>query len=269
MNISTRFTEFAMTGAFFWISQFIFFGFVHQDEFMSYLPQWMGVLYGYEVMIPKIFQGAMGSMLTAFGLIGIFVTGLIMDLLGVYFTPLERIILNRHLHRNDDWMDKITAECSPTVHDDYVQLKEHFGTGFVVSPKQTQKRFSLGRQCRRMQAFLFSYIHAFSSNVTSEILIDNVHLWRTTRAISTTLLFLGFEVLALYFHTDADPVSNVSVTVTDTVIYDKELIYSMMTAYALFLLSATLTLSAYTRMCFSLFTLACATRANAQRAKPK
>ncbi len=261
MNISTRFTEFAMTGAFFWISQFILFGFVHQEEFMSYLPQWMGVLYGYEVMIPQILQVAMGSMLTAFGLIGIFVTGLIMDLLSAYFTPLERIILNRHLHRNHDWMDKITAECSPTIHEDYIQLKENFGTGFVVPPAQTRKRFSLGRQCRRIQAFLFSYIHVFSNNATSEMLIDNVHLWRTTRAISTTLLFLGFEVLALYFHTSVEPVPNVAANVAD-VVYDSELIYSIVVAYILFLLSAALTLSAYTRMCFSLFTLACATRGN-------
>jgi len=257
MNISTRFTEFAMTGAFFWISQFVLFGFVHEDELMTYLPQWMGVLYGYEVLIPQALQGAMGAMLTAFGLIGIFVTGLVMDLLGVYFTPLERIIFNRHVSRNHDWLNGATAECSPSVHADYIQLKENFGTGFIVPPKKTMLRLSLGRQCRRIQAFLFSYIHVFSDNAMPEMLIDNVHLWRTTRAISTTLLFLGFEILVLYFHVDANPESSVAASAMAP---GGGLATSVAIAYGLFLLSGALTLSAYTRMCFSLFTLACATR---------
>ena len=96
------------------------------------------------------------------------------------------------------------------------------------------------RQCKHMQSFLFSYIHVFSS--LSEILVDNMHLWRTSRAVSTTLLILAIEVIVLNFQ------RNLS---------DWAYMVGLITCFGL---SAFITVRAYSRLCFTLFSLACATR---------
>lgn len=208
---------------------------------MEILPRWMGVYYGYEVLLPEAIKGASVTMLSAFGLIGIFMTGLIMDIFSVYFTPFERIIFNRHIWRNQDWLDTATKECSPAVHHDYQELVKYFGPNRFANFSTSMKRLSLGRECRRMQAFLFSYIHVFSANATSEILLDHLHHWRTSRSISTVLIILGIEATCPQFFSDESG-------------------WALWWVFALPTLSFILTLSAYTRMCFSLFTLACATQ---------
>ena len=96
---------------------------------------------------------------------------------------------------------------------------------------------------RNIQSFLFSYVQVFSS--MTEMLTDNMHLWRTSRAISTTLLIVSVEVV--FF-------SNLS---------NQELLVFGV----LFCLSALITLRSYSRLCFNLFSLACVTHAKGQRAR--
>jgi len=241
MNLSARFTEFALTGAFFWIGQLIFFGFGYDRELMEILPRWMGVYYGYEVLLPEAIKGASSTMLSAFGLIGIFMTGLIMDMFSEYFTPFERIIFNRHIYRNQDWLNNATKDCSPTVHHDYQQLIEYFGYDYFPPISKSIKRIRLGRECQRIQAFLFSYIHAFSANAASELLLDHLHHWRTSRSVSTVLIILGIE--SMYFN-----------------FFPGSPWWAIALGCVFIIFSLSLTLKSYSRMCFSLFTLACATQ---------
>ncbi len=241
MNLSTRFTEFALTGAFFWIGQFIFFGFGYDRELMEILPRWMGVYYGYEVLLPEAIKDTSSTMLSAFGLIGIFMTGLIMDMLSIYFTPFERIIFNRHIWRNRDWMDNATESCSPAMYSDYQTLINSFGYDYFPPASKSIERLRLGRECQRIEAFLFSYIHVFSANAASDILLDHLHHWRTSRALSTVLLILCAE--AMYFS-----------------FFPGSPWWILGLGYIFIFFSAWLTLSSYSRMCFSLFTLACATQ---------
>lgn len=240
MNISPRFTEFGMTGAFFWISQTLFFGLGYGQTLVDIIPQWVKVWNGYQAMLPQVMQDTAGSLLTAFGIIGIFVTGLILDLLGSYFALLELTIFSRHLVRNRSWLDTLARQCPKNVKNDYEKLRDGFSTNFFVSPKKAWQRILMARECKHMQTFLFSYIHVFSS--LSETLVDNMHLWRTARAISTTLLILAVEVIYLKY--------------TGSILTDWTLVSLNM---ILFVLSAFITLRSYIRLCFSLFSLACAT----------
>ena len=240
MNVSPRFTEFGMTGAFFWISQIIFFSAAYDQTLADLIPQWVTVWDNNQAQLPKVLQDAFGSLLTVFGVIGIFVTGLILDLIGSYFALLEMTIFNRHLKGNQDWLNNLSRQCPESIQRDYQVLRDAFETDFFVPPKKALERIGMARQYKHVQTFLFSYIHVFSS--MSEMLVDNMHLWRTSRAISTTLLILAVEVILLKSHGDLSAWAYVVLHLI------------------LFGLSALITLRSYSRLCFTLFSLACATR---------
>ncbi|HEB92313.1 MAG TPA: hypothetical protein ENI94_02380 [Gammaproteobacteria bacterium] len=242
MNISSRFSEFGMTGAFFWIAQIIYFALVHDMELQQLAPGWITSLNHYQTLteaLPQTFKDVAGSLLTAFGLIGIFVTGLILNLLGSYFFLFEDIYLNRHLEKNHDWLDKMVNACPGAVHDDYLRLHKEFGANIFVSARQGLKRLRLTGCCTRMQSFLFSYIHVFGDNGSPEALSDHVHLWRTARAIGITFWVLSVEILVFGLH-------------------GSEWV-AILVSIALFLIAIYTTLRSYNRMCHTLFTLACAT----------
>lgn len=242
MSISSRFSEFGMTGAFFWIAQILYFALAHDTELLELAPGWIESLRPYQLLVdalPQSLASVAGSLLTAFGLIGIFVTGLILNLLGSYFFPVEDIAFSRHLQRNRGWLDQMIGGCPGAVNDDYARLREEFGTRIFVSPQQFVRRMRLTSRCTRVQSFLFSYIHVFGDNGWPDMLSDHVHLWRTARAIGVTFWVLCFEILVFGLHA--------SEWITAT------------TGVSLFLLSIITTLRSYNRMCHTLFTLACAT----------
>ena len=236
MKISTRFTEFGMTGAFFWITQILFFCIAYEQDPFTWLPGW---IFSQKINQSDILKDSLGSLLTVCGVIGIFITGLILDLLGSYFALSEMSLFNRHLKRNKGWLDELSGQCAESIKADYEMFRDHVGTSFVTSFKTAGQRIRLLGKCHRLQTYLSSYIHVFSS--PSEMLVDHIHLWRTSRAISTTLLILAIEVLALKDHALAS--------------------YGiMLVLYAiLFAGSILITLKSYSRMCYTLFGLACAT----------
>ena len=239
MNISPRFTEFGMTGAFFLLSQIgVLLVLDSSSQFASLFHKWAVVMNTYQNSLPEMLQKTTNSLFTVVGVIFIFITGLILDLIGSYFAFLEMILFSRHLHRNQVWLNEVSAQCQANVKDDYQTLRDDFGTGFVVGPKKLWERIHMNRQYKNIQAFLFSYIHVFAS--MSEMLVDNMHLWRTSRAISTTLLIISVEVFLV-------------TTGSHGVL--------LLVFVALFLLSALITLRSYSRLCFSLFSLACVTQA--------
>lgn len=244
MNISSRFTEFGMTGAFFWISQIVFFGLAYDQQLADLIPRWVSVWNSYQAGLPKVLEDSAGSLLTVFGVIGIFITGLILDLMGSYFAFSELTIFNRHLKRNQNWLNDMTRQCPENIQQDYRALRDNFDTHFIASPKKMWQRIGLADECKHIETFLFSFIHVYSS--LSEMLVDTMHLWRTSRAISTTLLILAIEVIYLNIRGDLSDWTYIAAHL------------------ALFGLSAFITLRSYSRLCFTLFSLACATQSKSQ-----
>lgn len=236
MNISPRFTEFGMTGAFFLLSQLGMIVFLDSEMALAgAMQEWAKVVDVSQASLPKMLQESTKSLATVAGVISIFVAGLMLDLAGSYFAFLEMVVFSRHLRRNQVWLNDLAAHCQKNVQEDYRQLRDDFGTGFVVGPKKLWARIRMNQQYKNIQAFLFSYIHSFSS--MSDTLVDNMHLWRTSRAISTTLLIVSVEIY--FFKGQSHHVPWVFA--------------------GLFLLSALITLRSYSRLCFSLFSLACVT----------
>lgn len=242
MNISARFAEFGMTGAFFWIAQITYVFITHDVDVVKVAPGWECVFMRYQEMgeaMPEVLKQVAEGLLTAFALIGIFVTGLILNLLGSYFFVFENVFFARHLDRNTRWMDVMMRGCAGAVSEDYQQIREEFGTKIIVPAGQVWRRLLLSPQCKRVQSFLFSYIHVFGDNGTPEMLNDHVHLWRTARAIGITFWFLCVEILVLEYH--------------------GSIFVQMGLAVLFILLAIYTTLRSYNRMCHTLFTMACAT----------
>lgn len=254
MNISSRFTESGMTGAFFWITQLLFLTIWKElpipgsEAALKALtsPAWLDLLKHYESMFPETLRNTTGTLLTTFGIIGIFVTGIILDLLGGPYTLFENILLNRHMKNNQGWLEPLLSSCSNNIHESYQKLSDCYASTFAFTPGKALQRLRLLGECKRIQSFLFAYSHVYSSNATSDLLTDNLHLWRTSRAISTTLLILAIEILIVE---GPGNLRNESIT-----------IYLLLTLLSLFLTGLS-----YNRMCYTLFNLACATRSRQQQ----
>jgi hypothetical protein len=153
------------------------------------------------------------------------------------------------MKNNEGWLEPLLATCATDIHDSYQKLCISYARSFAFNPRKALQRFRLLGECKRIQSFLFAYSHVYSTNATSELLIDNMHLWRASRAISTTLLILAIEILIVE---GPENLANLSIT-----------LYLL-----LILLSLFLTALSYNRMCYTLFNLACATQ-SLQRQKPE
>jgi len=282
MNFGARFSEFGMTGAVFWICQIALFtigtGHMHGTEVLAGLEHFIGInpdaqeATGKNSISPSVLTNAAGSLLTVVGLISIFITGLILDMIGSVFFMQEMRIFGRHTHRNQDWLKAMTDQCPSAIAKDYQVFQAEFDE-HAISTKEIisrlfkvsfhQQRFALGAQYRRLQTFMFSYIHTFSSNGISEQLTDHVHVWRTARAISTALFILGIEAVLLIDNIEFDWLGCEGENCLRPEWVDMLSIHLVMIS-----LSAFLTLKSYNRMCYSLFTLTCTTNSLQQPHNP-
>jgi len=263
MNFGARFSEFGMTGAVFWISQILLLTIGMGEAEGQTLLDLFGGFIGIDGELSPVLQSATGSLLTVFGLIGIFVTGLILDMMGSIFFMQEMRIFGEHISRNESWLSNMTNKCSSVIAEDYQDFKNEFSKketptknkiAELFDPRFHYRRFSLRFHYRRLQTFLLSYIHVYSSNGTSDQLMDHVHVWRTARAISMALFIVAIEVVAFdHFSLISDEPPH-KVLINSTA--------ALTTHWLLFGASAMLTLKSYNRMCYSLFTLSCATNSH-------
>lgn len=263
MNFGARFSEFGMTGAVFWICQILLLtigaGQVEGADLLASLNKILGT----EGNNSALLLSATGSLLTVFGLIAIFSTGLILDMMGSIFFMQEMRIFGSHISKNHDWLDKMTDKCSTVIAKDYRDFQKEFDDSdpstkntkiLQFDPRIHLRRFALRFHFLRLQTFLLSYIHVYSANGMSDQLTDHVHVWRTARAISMALFIVALEVIAFDYyshpgHTEVEAAHTNSTT-------------ALYIHWGLFAASALLTLKSYNRMCFSLFTLSCATNSH-------
>lgn len=268
MNFGARFSEFGMTGAVFWIAQILLLTIGVGEESGQAVLNLLSNFIGDSESTSPILQSAAGSLLTVFGLIGIFITGLILDMMGSVFFMQEMRIFGEHISRNESWMSKMTKQCSSVLGDDYQDFRKEFSEkdtsiksklAELFDPKFHYRRFALRFHYRRLQTFLLSYIHVYSANGMSDQLTDHVHVWRTARAISMALFIVAIEVVAFdhFSHTD-DEIPHKAILDSTT---------ALIMHWLLFAASALLTLKSYNRMCYSLFTLSCATNSHQSASK--
>jgi hypothetical protein len=213
MQIGSRFTEYGLTGGFFWICQILFFTYTGQAKtLLSYLSN---------VQPPKDWIWQIGSTaISALAIIAVFVAGLLLDLLAVYFRPTEMHVFHQHLVRNRDWLGRLIAEHKGYCEADYEEFERKFRGSPVAKDRRARFGISLlwnrerrqqyvagrkrdrearkvwkgARPYERLWSFFASYVLVESGSSQLSLMVDQYYLWRTGRAVSMSLVVVFFEI---------------------------------------------------------------------------
>jgi hypothetical protein len=253
MQIGSRFTEYGLTGGFFWICQFILLWCSGQIQPLQSNVSTVQLHIAKDIPIP------ITSLVTALAIIAVFVTGLLLDLSAVYFRPLEMGVFRRHLVRNRDWVGRLIADHKGYCEADYEEFerlpKDMPKRSYILlfwNQEWRQRAWAVLRQARpyeRLWSFFASYVLVQSGSSQLSLMVDQYYLWRTGRAVSAALLILLCEVTVLI-------VSRASLIVF-------LLVFSF--SLGVTVLTMAITLGTYSRLCFTLFALVYVTQDKAQR----
>jgi hypothetical protein len=264
MQIGSRFTEYGLTGGFFWICQLLFLTYSGQRTILlSNLPS--------NLDIPSWILPSVSTAISALAIVAVFVAGLLLDLSAVYFRQWEMRVFHRHLVRNRDWLGRFIADHKGYCEADYEEFERQLGksslakdrkAGFGVSllwnRERRQQYFAVGwgpwkgaRPYERLWSFFASYVLVESGSSQLSLMTDQYYLWRTGRTISTSLAILMLEVWVLtlghssLFSSRHTPISP----------------FVSIIMWALAAVAIMITLGTYSRLCFTLFSLVYVTQA--------
>ena len=108
MQFGSRFSNYALTGAFFCIFHFLFLVVLNEQITLADWKAWVEIIN--ENLLPSTYHDTAETLLTIFGIISIFFIGMVLDLVGSYFFLLERRIFIMHLKQNSDWLDQLSGK---------------------------------------------------------------------------------------------------------------------------------------------------------------
>src|SRR6266496_11831 len=253
MNISTRITEYSITGGLLWVNVFLFATLVNlpvdQITLNAALQKWvtwyaaMKPLAATLTALPTTLQSSLGTLLGALAIIAIFISGILLDLIApVFFVRVEFYFFRKCLvQKNRGWLDRLIAANGEFIAADY----QTFVGGRVIDWKHPFAWFEQRRCFQKISAFLLSHIMVFSQAAALEELMDRIHLWRTSRAISTSMVVVA--VLLTF-----SPLAPLSRGLAN----DPRLwMIATVIPLLLTLISALITLGTYSRMCLFLCSL--------------
>jgi hypothetical protein len=120
MQIGSRFTEYGLTGGFFWICQLLYFTYTGQAKIL------LSNLASVDLDIPSWILQIGSPAITALAIIAVFVAGLLLDLSAVYFRQWEMSVFHRHLIRNRDWLGRLIADHKGYCEADYEEFERQF-----------------------------------------------------------------------------------------------------------------------------------------------
>jgi hypothetical protein len=131
MKISDRFTDYGLIGGFFWILQLaVWIVIVGRDGWTTYLHTFAATLNA----LPPPAVAPFVTFLGALGLIAVFTTGLLLDLLGSsYLRATEMMVFVRHARQHSHWFQSLA-----NLHSAYIQ--EDCSLLLSVPPFKTQFR---------------------------------------------------------------------------------------------------------------------------------
>ncbi len=255
MNISTRITEYSITGGLLWVSAFLFATVLNlqmnQDDIsmvsvMRLWGEWISAMAPLSTAFEGLsnsLQGSISTLLAALAIIVIFFSGIILDLLGpVFFISIEMMFFHKWLvTKNRPWLDQLIADNREFIGEDYRIFIEDCAFNW----KKPFAWFERRRSYNKLWTFMLSQVMVFSKAASLEELMDRVHLWRTSRAISTSMVVLGCLLnFTPLVHTPDNHAATLSFALT-----------SIGVPVVLFAVSALITLGTYSRMSIVLCSL--------------
>jgi hypothetical protein len=202
MKISDRFTDYGLIGGFFWMLQLAIWPVIDRTGWADALHYFTGAL----VSVPKEALPSFVALLGAFGLIAVFTTGLLLDLLGSsYFLATEMMVFARHVRQHIHWLQRVTDLNTDYIQEDWSILinaptyrnqlraslkffklwneRDRKGCWLVV-----REVWKLRSAYTRMQSFLLSYVLLTSGVEKVELLSTQMSLWNTGRAIAAGII---------------------------------------------------------------------------------
>jgi hypothetical protein len=202
------------------------------------------------------------ALLGGLGVIAVFTTGLVLDLLGSsYFRVVEMRIFVRHTRQHIHWFQRVADLNSAYIQEDCSLL---LNTIPFVSQFRESLKLSLflttgnewdwvvllrrGWQARRaytrMQSLLLSYVLLTSGVDKLEMLSTQMSLWNSGRAIATALVISSIEVgVFLWFVLNVGAMGAIQIAII------------MASQLFLSVLGFSVATSAYERVCSTLFAL--------------
>lgn len=259
MNISTRITEYSITGGLLWVNVFLFATLLNlqlsgqtisPDHAMRLWGDWIRAMTPLTQSLAGLspsLQGSIGALLAALAIVVIFFSGILLDLLSpMFFISFEMLFFQKWLiSKNRPWLDRLIADNRDFIGEDY----HCFINTKAFNWRRPLAWFERRRCYNKLWTFLLSHIMVFSNAAGLDELMDRVHLWRTSRAISTSMVVLGclmnFTPL-VHAPFEHDATLNIALTAVGVPL-------------VLFAVSALITLGTYSRMCVVLCALAYAT----------
>lgn len=256
MNISTRITEYSITGGLLWVNVFLFATLLNlqlsgqtisPDHAMRLWGDWIRAMTPLTQSLAGLspsLQGSIGALLAALAIVVIFFSGILLDLLSpMFFISFEMLFFQKWLiSKNRPWLDRLIADNRDFIEEDY----HCFINTNAFNWRRPLAWFERRRCYNKLWTFLLSHIMVFSNAAGLDELMDRVHLWRTSRAISTSMVVLGclmnFTPL-VHASFEHDATLNIALTAVGVPL-------------VLFAVSALITLGTYSRMCVVLCALA-------------
>src|SRR3569833_2551053 len=132
MNISTRITEYSITGGLLWVNIFLFTTLINKKidhlSVGNVVLVWSGWLDAFtplkstlETALPSALQGSLGTLLGALMNIVIFFSGILLDLIApVFFVPFELYFYRKWLvKKNRVWLDRLIGGHREYIETDY------------------------------------------------------------------------------------------------------------------------------------------------------
>ncbi len=241
--LSTRFSEYGLTGTFFIITQFIVFFNLQESGIYENI---LSSIESFNDSISFLNDTNTHTLLTALGFVLVFVIGLSLDLLGSVFRIREMQCLASEIKKNKVWLEEFTNDNNSYMTKDYTKIIAIFNEdlyntrtlkSFIHKIKRSFASVTMMYEADRIRSFFISYILLNAGAEKSQLLTEQIHLWRTGRVISLIIWLFSIEMLFLV----TPEGSNLS--------------YWGLLVFAIAFFSTFLATSAYERMLTTLFSL--------------
>jgi hypothetical protein len=268
MQLSARFAEYGVTGAFFGIGQFVIF--ITWSSLTGVPLSLPAGITSLLERVPATLQPSANNFIGILGIIGIFVAGLLLDLFGSLLIMWEMDIFRKHLKRNQEWLKEIVEKDAVYTAEDYKKFVKVGGgfdkrewraafdmfifwnrkrrKSFIDSLKRLFDRFRLIKSYNRLWTFFSSFAAVLPGSSQVGIFIDQMYLWRTSRAIATAMIIFSFEIVLMPYILMAQPNSIFGN-------YPSSIGWFLAIQIILMSISVLITYLAYSRMCYTLFSL--------------
>ena len=277
LGTGARYAEYGITGGFFLFTQILILGFAYPDLVTHSTDTLTGLLAAIYGKVPTAAQPAIQSLLVALALLSVFITGLLLDLVGSVFVLWEAWIFRKQLKKNAAWIEGyFTTEMRDYAEDykAFLVLSEQINV--LRQMKETTRMFlglwrpsgwrdyfrtvwskgilwqrTVQQLFRRLEFALIAKVLA--SGAKADMMSEQISICRMSRAITAALYPISFEVYPILAPDNASS--------------QFDMLFAVLASLAIFLCATAISLSAYSRFTLILFALVNAGIKHGQEAK--